>query len=122
MKNKINYFLTSDIKLVILLASFIYTGIFTTIYSLGWVEGWSLFGIPVMYPPSFADARNIQGALLSYQNGLDPTLSNPGDPWGRELLYPKTWIWFATLLRLENENNFLFFVIFNILIKNFNIQ
>ncbi len=119
INNLINIFSIKDIKIKISLAIFIYTGIFFTIYSFGWINGWSLFGISPMYPPSFADARNIQGAIFSYHIGLDPTISNPGDPWGRELLYPKTWIWFASLLHLNNENIFLLFIIFTIIIYCF---
>lgn len=118
-KNKyyflLDLFFKIDFKYFLFISLILYLLIFIIIYSLGWDKGWSYFGISAMYPPTFADARNIQGALLSHQNGLDPTVSNPYDPWGRELLYPKTWLLLASFLHLEGEINFLIFLFLNLL-------
>ncbi len=56
----------------------------------GFEETWRLWNVPTM-TPRFADARGITGALDSYAMGLDPRVDNPGDPWGRPWVYPRTW-------------------------------
>lgn len=75
-----------------------------------WVSGWKGFwtglSIPSMSPP-FADMRSIQGALASIAQGLDPTVANPGDPWGRLMNYPKVWIGIASLLDFRDESHFI---------------
>ncbi|MEO6598127.1 MAG: glycosyltransferase 87 family protein [Planctomycetota bacterium] len=53
-------------------------------------------GIPTM-DPRFADARTISGASVALAQGLDPLVSNPGDPWGRAMNYPRIWLAFAHL-------------------------
>lgn len=57
---------------------------------LGYEHTWRLWNIPVMSPP-FADLRVITHGADSVARGLDPLISNPGDPWGRPLNYPRIW-------------------------------
>lgn len=56
----------------------------------GYSQTWQLWNIPVMSPP-FADLRVITHGADSAARGLDPLVSNPGDPWGRPLNYPRIW-------------------------------
>jgi ribose transport system permease protein len=76
---------------------------------MGWTKTWSVLQIPTL-SPAFADMRTVQGAVLSDQQGLDPQIQNPGDPWNRVMNYPKVWLWIAKLLQLNYETNFLVFV------------
>ena len=57
---------------------------------LGYEQTWRLWNILVMSPP-FADLRVITHGADSIARGLDPLVSNPGDPWGRPLNYPRIW-------------------------------
>lgn len=57
---------------------------------LGYNQTWQLWNIPTMSPP-FADLRVITHGADSAAKGLDPLISNPGDPWGRPLNYPRIW-------------------------------
>ena len=76
------------------------------IWIVGWNAFWTSLGIPSMSPP-FADMRTIQGALTTLAQGLDPTLTNPGDPWGRLMNYPKVWTFIASMLAFGNETHFI---------------
>src|SRR4029079_7279102 len=40
-------------------------------------------------------ARVITGATATLTQGLDPLVSNPGDPLGRPMNYPRGWLLFA---------------------------
>ncbi|MDM0068070.1 hypothetical protein [Variovorax sp. J31P207] len=51
---------------------------------------WRLWSIPAM-SPYFADLRVITHGADSVLRGLDPLISNPADPWGRPLNYPRIW-------------------------------
>jgi hypothetical protein len=64
--------------------------------------------------PVFADMRTVQGALESIAQGLNPQLSNPGDPWGRAMNYPSLWIGLSQMLGFQNELNYLVFVMLSI--------
>lgn len=75
----------------------------------GWFTTWTALHIPSLVPP-FADMRTVQGAILSDKQGLDPQISNPGDPWARAMDYPKIWFWIAKLFQLNNETNYIVFV------------
>ena len=48
-------------------------------------------GVPTMELP-FADVRTVTGASIALAQGLDPLVSNPGDPWLRPLNYPRIWL------------------------------
>jgi hypothetical protein len=76
------------------------------IWSEGWKAFWSGLSLPSMSPP-FADMRTIQGALITISQGLDPSVSNPGDPWARLMNYPKIWISIASLLDFGQESHFI---------------
>jgi hypothetical protein len=56
----------------------------------GYENTWSLWNVPVLRP-SFADLRLITGTADSVRAGLDPTIENPGDPFGRVFNYPALW-------------------------------
>lgn len=59
-------------------------------------------GVQAMTQP-WADARTLSGAGVALDLGLDPMISNPGDPWGRRLNYPRIWLVLAKLgLRPEH--------------------
>jgi hypothetical protein len=81
------------------------------IFKYGWVETWSTLFVPALDPP-FADLRTVQGALLSLERGLDPLVSNPGDPWGRPMNYPRLWLFIAQWLSLKIEIYYLISVLF----------
>jgi hypothetical protein len=56
--------------------------------------GWTIveaLGVRPMALP-WADARTITGAGLALEQGLDPLVTNPGDPWGRVMNYPRPWL------------------------------
>ena len=61
--------------------------------------------------PVFADTRTVQGALVSIEQGYNPQIENPGDPWQRPMNYPLIWVNIARFFQLENETNFLLFVV-----------
>ena len=82
----------------------------TSLYFFGWNKSWSFIKIPAMNP-IFADMRVVQGALKTELMGLNPYITNPGDPWNRIINYPSIWLDIAKILNLENEN---FFLIFNL--------
>ncbi|MGK0205604.1 MAG: hypothetical protein ACI9S9_004695 [Planctomycetota bacterium] len=51
-------------------------------------------GVQPMQQP-WADARTITGAGVAIDQGLDPMVTNPGDPWGRTHNYPRIWLLLA---------------------------
>jgi len=73
--------------------------------SFGWTRTWSAVFVRTMYPP-FADLRVYQGALISAEHGLNPQLSNPGDPWQRRFNQPRYWVDIARLVDLRDETRF----------------
>lgn len=73
---------------------------------LGWDGFWKALSIPTL-SPNFADMRVIQSGLFSSENGYDPLVINPSDPWGRTLNYPRVWLTIAGALGMENESVFL---------------
>jgi hypothetical protein len=78
----------------------------SSIAYFGWVRTWSSLNVPTLYP-AFADMRVVQGAVISAQNGLNPWVSNPGDPWGRKINYPKLWVSIASALSFADESRFI---------------
>ena len=81
-------------------------GMFATLaMSLMLGGGWTIvaaMGVEPMELP-WADARTISGAGISLEQGLDPLVTNPGDPWDRVMNYPRPWLAFAELgLRPEH--------------------
>jgi len=61
----------------------------------GYNQTWRLWNVPVMFPPGetvgFSDLRVITHGADSVAKGLDPLISNPDDPWGRPVNYPRVW-------------------------------
>ena len=61
-----------------------------------------VLGVDPMEQP-WADARTVSGASIAIERGLDPLVTNPGDPWQRVMNYPRVWLVFAALgLRPEH--------------------
>ena len=89
--------------------------IFLSILIFGWSTTWGALGVPTMFP-EFADMRTVQGALHSLNEGFDPQINNPGDPWGRSMNYPSIWISIAEVFNFEVESNFKIFVSVMVLI------
>ncbi|MDA9891786.1 hypothetical protein N9D47_04120 [Planktomarina temperata] len=89
--------------------------IFLSILIFGWSTTWGALGVPTMFP-EFADMRTVQGALHSLNEGFDPQINNPGDPWGRSMNYPSIWISIAEIFNFEVESNFKIFVSVMVLI------
>ena len=85
--------------------------IFIAVLTVGWTEVWRALLVPIMSPP-FADLRTVQGSLMALESGLNPQINNPGDPWNRPMNYPSVWIWLATTFAIQNESNYLVFVVF----------
>lgn len=56
----------------------------------------AFMGVPVL-EHSFADLRGITSGWDCQRLGYDPFLENPCDPWGRRLIYPRTWQIFSFL-------------------------
>lgn len=83
------------------------------IATAGWTTTWKWLLIPTM-SPVFADMRTVQGALISMAQGLNPQVTNPGDPWGRAMNYPSVWIELAQGLGLQNETNYLVFALVSV--------
>jgi hypothetical protein len=74
---------------------------------VGWVRTWSSVFVPAWYPP-FADMRLIQSAVITVvEHGLDPQVSNAGDPWGRAFNYPMLWVAIGKALNFTNESQFI---------------
>ena len=76
--------------LLIGLSVLIWVGIISLFISIGYEETWKIWNIPTEMPP-FMDFRIIPGTAETVRNGIDPTISNPGDPLGRLFNYPKAW-------------------------------
>lgn len=56
----------------------------------GYENTWHLWKIETLMPP-FADFRLLPGTAETVQRGIDPRVSNPGDPYGRIYNYPRLW-------------------------------
>lgn len=94
-----------------MLVSILFLGcvaILIAISAFGWAPTWYALNVPAMLP-HFADMRTVQGALDTVTLGLNPQVENPGDPWGREMNYPKIWLYIADAINLQNERSFTVF-------------
>ena len=95
---------------------FIYFLILFLILKFGWTQTWSvILGSTITLKPYFADMRTVQGALSSIQQGFNPQLVNPGDPWGRPMNYPYVWVVISDFFSLSSEKNYLTFIISSLL-------
>lgn len=72
----------------------------------------TFWNTPTMFP-FFADIRTITGVNESLSYGLDPLVSNPGDPWNRVMNYPRIWQYLAQFLNL-NQSHGIYFGFINI--------
>lgn len=88
-----------------------------------------LWNTPTM-KPYFADVRHITGINETLSYGLDPLLTNPGDPWNRIMNYPAIWLSIAQIFQLNPNhsiyfgllNNFLFITGFLIFVSKLEIS
>lgn len=71
-----------------------------------------IWNIPTMHPV-FADIRTIVGVNETLSYGLDPLVSNPGDPWGRAMNYPRIWQYLAEIFNF-NQNTAMSFGFINL--------
>lgn len=71
-----------------------------------------IWNIPTMHP-CFADIRTITGVNKTLSQGLDPLITNPGDPWHRTMNYPRIWQYIAVFFNLD-QNFGIYFGIINI--------
>ena len=53
--------------------------------------------------------RVVQAAVTSTDQGLNPQISNPNDPWHRSLNYPLIWVKIGQALNLPDESRFIQF-------------
>ena len=68
----------------------------------GYEKTWQLWGVETLMPP-FADFRLLPGTAETVQSGIDPRVSNPGDPYGRVYNYPRLWnLFFYTTFTQED--------------------
>ncbi len=65
----------------------------------------SAIGIP-SFTPYFLDLRVITSRLTTFRHGGDPLVSNPFDPLGRNLNYPRIWLVFF-LFNINDQNVFI---------------
>jgi hypothetical protein len=71
-----------------------------------WVSTWETFAVPSMSPP-FMDLCAITNGVKVQQQGGDPLINNPADPWHRALPYPRIWVQLFSRLGIrESQNSF----------------
>jgi hypothetical protein len=68
-----------------------------------WVTTWEAFAVPSMRPP-FMDLCAITGGVKVQQQGGDPLLDNPEDPWHRALPYPRIWVHLFSWLGIRESH------------------
>jgi hypothetical protein len=72
-----------------------------------WVSTWETFAVPSMSPP-FMDLCAITNGVKVQQQGGDPLINNPADPWHRALPYPRIWVQLFSRLGIrESQTPFL---------------
>jgi hypothetical protein len=82
---------TVDGRLLVVAAVAVY-GAAIAIAELAWgVDLWRFLGVKSA-PSLFFDARNVAAAADCWAQGHDPLVSNPCDPWGRVMVYPRVWV------------------------------
>jgi hypothetical protein len=77
--------------------------VFVAAFSSGWIPAWRAVGVPAMLP-RFADLSTIPEGLETLRHGQDPLVTNPADPLGRPVNYPRIWLHLFSALRI-NVNN-----------------
>jgi len=68
-----------------------------------WVSTWEAFAVPSMRPP-FMDLCAITSGVKVQQQGGDPLLDNPEDPWHRPLPYPRIWVHLFSWLGIRESH------------------
>ncbi|MGB2634358.1 MAG: hypothetical protein WAM58_10530 [Candidatus Acidiferrum sp.] len=77
--------------------------IFLCTLSFGWKPVWDALGV-TSFTPCFLDLRVITSGLITRSHGGDPMVSNPFDPLGRTLNYPRIWLALFSLLGVNDHN------------------
>ena len=77
--------------------------IFVAAFSSGWIPAWRSVGVPAMLP-RFADIASIGHGVEALHRGLDPLISNPGDPLQRTVNYPRIWLYSFAALGITAQN------------------
>jgi hypothetical protein len=72
-------------------------------FSTDWVSVWKKLHVPSLRP-YFTDLRSITSGVKTQQEGGDPLVKNPYDPWNRTLNYPRVWVYLFQWLGI-NDNN-----------------
>jgi hypothetical protein len=99
----------TDGRIVVVGAFSIYLGVVGLVRSLTGVDIWPWLGVPTG-PSTFFDARNVMAALECRRLDLDPLIDNPCDPWGRPIVYPRSWL-ALRFLGLDQSDTTVFAVI-----------
>jgi hypothetical protein len=99
----------TDGRIVVLGAFSIYLGTVGLIRGLTGIDIWPWLGVPTG-PSTFFDARNVMAALECRRLDLDPLIENPCDPWGRPIVYPRSWL-VLRFLGLDQSDTTIFAVI-----------
>lgn len=73
---------------------FVHLGVIIAGLTGAWQQTFLDLHVPAMTQP-FVDFRSIPAAIESAKQGLDPMVSNPSDPRGRPLNYPRIWLLLA---------------------------
>jgi hypothetical protein len=68
-----------------------------------WVSTWEAFAVPSMRPP-FMDLCAITNGVKIQQQGGDPLINNPADPWHRALPYPRIWVHLFSWLGIRESH------------------
>jgi len=96
-------------KVVLFLFVVFWVSIGYSLVKYGWMTTWEAFNLPAL-SPVFADMRTVQGSVISIEQGVNPQIENPGDPWNRVMNYPYVWVYIATFFHMGNEIFFLVFM------------
>lgn len=75
---------------IILLVGCLLTALLVSFIYLGYHNTWLNIGIPA-YNGYFLDTKVITHGSESFSQGLDPLITNPADPFGRPMNYPRIW-------------------------------
>jgi Glycosyltransferase family 87 len=70
----------------------------------GWRATWERWGM-VSREPAFADLRVVTGATDSLDTGYNPTIENPGAPFGQLFNYPRIWLFLLRLLGINGNHS-----------------
>jgi hypothetical protein len=68
-----------------------------------WVDTWKTFAVPSFRPP-FMDLCAITNGVKVHQQGGDPLLDNPEDPFHRALPYPRIWVQLFSWLGIRESH------------------